>query len=203
MNSLLPRLAQTSRLVLAPNRALSTDPLVPDLYSRSLRVMHFVMAGLVLGAVGTVVTATDQPKTPAGDARRGTLMFWHKSMGLAVAMLLPLRLGMRYSAHIPAPLPAPAVQLLAAQLTHLALYGGMLFMAITGVTMGYTSGRGMPFFFTTFQVDGKDPATAKQAYGLHKQFGHWWKLTIPLHFMGALAHAAQGQRIFARMNPFL
>jgi len=36
-----------------------------------------------------------------------------------------------------------------------------------------------------------------------RSFGHYWKFLVPLHVAGAFSHWPLGQRIFARMNPFL
>lgn len=39
----------------------------------------------------------NQPKSPDGNKKRGQFMNIHKSLGLCMAFLIPLRLGMRFS----------------------------------------------------------------------------------------------------------
>ena len=38
-----------------------------------------------------------QPKTKEGNQKRGKLMNLHKSFGLLVAILMPMRLGLRFT----------------------------------------------------------------------------------------------------------
>jgi hypothetical protein len=55
-----------------------------------------VMAGGIIGCVGAVQAAMSQPKTPEGNLKRGNLMNAHKSFGLLLAGLVPLRVAMRF-----------------------------------------------------------------------------------------------------------
>jgi hypothetical protein len=41
-----------------------------------------------------------------------------------------------------------------------------------------------------------------KSFQIHKQIGTYGKFLIPLHVAGGLQHAARGQAIFARINPF-
>ena len=184
-----------------PPTVLVVEGLPPARYAMSMRIMHWTMAGLVIGAVVAVQTAMDQPKTPEGNARRGELMFYHKSCGLTAALLLPIRLVMRFATVIPPTVPAPLPMMWAASLTHYGLYLGMIWMAGTGVLMGYYGARGFPFWVTTLNIGTLDKKTATDNYNWHKQVGFWWKFLIPLHVAGAFSHWALGQRVFVRMNP--
>jgi len=49
----------------------------------------------------------------------------------------------------------------------------------------------------------KNGDVTKKAVGYHKTVGYYGKYIIPVHVGGALAHFGMGQRIFARMNPFI
>jgi cytochrome b561 len=73
----------------------------------------------------------------------------HKSLALIVLALLPVRIGARYlsKAKLPKPLPGSKLEHLAATVSHYSLYAAMTVMPLTGVTMGYYSGFGLPFFF--------------------------------------------------------
>jgi len=164
-----------------------------EMYPYSMKIMHWTMAALVIGGVGTVLAAQDQPKTPEGNKRRAELMFWHKSAGLTVSLLLPVRVWMRFTSRLPASLPVAAPMHFASQATHFGLYGGLFFMATTGVAMGWYSNRGAlfagrgassvltrracllqgyPFWVTTFPTWGTDPELTKTTYKWHKECVH-------------------------------
>ena len=147
----------------------------------------------------------EQPKTPEGNKERGDLMFWHKSFGAFVFFTAPVRVLVRLGTKTPPHLPGPAIMQSLSSLSHLALYGGLLFMASSGVGMAYNSAKPIPFFFTELNLVREQPdgATAKQLYKLHKQVGYWWKFMVPLHVGAAGLHFVQGHRIFSRINPFL
>jgi cytochrome b561 len=89
-------------------------------------------------------------------------------------------------------------------LSHYALYAFMTIMPATGIAMGYFGGKGLPFFYTTF--DGAKQANgqiAKYAFNIHKQLGTYGKFLVPLHVGASGLHFARGQGIFARVNPFV
>ena len=90
-----------------------------------------------------------------------------------------------------------------ADVSHLALYGFMVGMPVTGTIMGYYGGKGLPFFWTT--LDGATTANGKlagQAYSIHKTMGTYGKFLIPLHIGGAVKHSLTGNAIWSRINPF-
>jgi len=181
------------------------------------------MGGAVIGAIATVNYAIRQPKTPEvwkttftteqnnipnlqqkGDKNKMNAMFWHKSFGLFIAIALPVRFAARFASKIPAALPSPLWQKASASVSHLGLYAGMVFMAATGVGMGYNSGKGLPFFTTTLDLKPAvlQPEVAKWYYLQHKQIGYYWQFLVPLHVAGTGLHVLKGQKIFSRMNPF-
>mmetsp|Transcript_26262 Transcript_26262/g.66318 ORF Transcript_26262/g.66318 Transcript_26262/m.66318 type:complete len:218 (-) Transcript_26262:118-771(-) len=185
-------------------RAMSGEAALVEGYTTPMKIMHWVMGGGMLGVVGTVQMAMSQPKTPEGNDKRGKLMGAHKSMGLLMAILIPVRIALRFTSKIPAPLPGATWEHLAAHAAHLALYGGMIVMPASGVAMGYFGGKGLPFFGTTIPGASKpNGGIAKNSFKVHKQVGQYWKYIIPAHAAGALTHVAKGQPIFTRMNPFV
>ena len=130
-------------------------------------------------------------------------MYYHKSFGLLAAGLLGPRLVVRLMSKGPGPIVgANAMEHLAGNLSHLAMYGFAIVLPVSGVIMGTFSGFGMPFFFTTIPSLRKEPAIAKQAFGIHKQAGQIFEYFIPLHVAGALYHVARGHTIFARIIGF-
>jgi 1,2-dihydroxy-3-keto-5-methylthiopentene dioxygenase len=89
-----------------------------------------------------------------------------------------------------------------AKITHYALYGFMVVMPVTGITMGYFGGKGLPFFYTALPGGEKNGAVAGQAFKIHKLAGTYGKYLIPLHVGAAGQHAVRGHSIFYRVNPF-
>jgi len=184
-------------------RAMSGEAAVVEGYTTPMKIMHWFMAGGMLGAVGTVQLAMGQPKTKEGNEQRGKLMNAHKSFGLLMAIVVPARIFMRFSHKIPAPLPGATWEHLASAAAHYALYAGMVIMPASGVAMGYFGGKGLPFFGLTVPGASKpNGAIAKNAFFAHKQVGQYWKYVIPVHVAGSLTHVAKGQPIFTRMNPW-
>ena len=53
-------------------------------------------------------------------------------MGLAMFGLVIPRLATRMFSHIPPHVPAPQIQVLAGKLSHVALYGFLVFMPLSG-----------------------------------------------------------------------
>ena len=107
-------------------------------FALSLRVIHWVMAVLVLAMLfigaGMVSTVTEWHLTLYG---------WHKPIGILILVLVLVRIAVRLSTGAPE-LPAdlkPPVKLFA-KLSHLALYASMLAMPLIG--WGMLSAAGTP-----------------------------------------------------------
>lgn len=100
-------------------------------------------------------------------------MMIHKSTALlVVAMLIP-RVGVRLMSKMPLPVPGNKLEVLAGQASHLAFYGLMTFLPISGIVMGYFGGKGVPFFGITSLPGATEPRgdIAKQAFQNHKLAG--------------------------------
>lgn len=173
---------------------LSTAPVV-ERYSTASQVMHWTMGASVIGCIGFVQAAQyTKGKT------KGEMMFYHKSCGtLAMGLLIP-RLAVRLASKIPAHLPGSTVEVMIGKVAHLALYGFLIFMPVSGVAMGYFGGKGLPFFFTTIPgAEKANGAIAKQSFKFHKLIGHYGQYLIPLHLAGTATHIMKGQTIMPRM----
>ena len=176
--------------------------LQPERYHVTARWMHWTMGGLVAGAVSTILYKQSLPKDDPGI---GAVMWWHKSCGVTVAMLLPLRIALFFATKRPGMIPGSGVIThTIGTAAHYALYAFLVAMAFTGVGMGYASGRNIPFWFTEIETGPyyANPANAKWHYGWHVWVGYYGKFLIPVHAAGAVTHHARGQAIFTRMNPF-
>jgi cytochrome b561 len=88
-------------------------------------------------------------------------------------------------------------------LGHFLLYGFMTIMPASGIAMGYYGGKGLPFFYKTIPgAEIPNGKIAKQSFSIHKTLGTYGKYLVPLHAGAGVMHAARGQKIFARINPF-
>eukprot|EP00793_Prasinoderma_coloniale_P006769 PRCOL_00001599-RA len=168
-----------------------------EAYAAPLQHVHWLMAGGTLAAFGLVQAAQrSEGKT------KGTLMYYHKSVGLALGMLAVPRLALRLTTKIP---PHHAglhkVETLAADGGHLLLYGMLTAMPATGVAMGYFGGKGLPFFATTLPA-AKEPngAIAKQAFSIHRTVGQAFEIMVPLHVGAVAQHHMRGQYVMNRMT---
>ena len=171
------------------------------LYCYAALVMHWSMGLTMMGCVGTVLAAQQVKGKQKGD-----LMFIHKSLGVLAGILLAPRLIVRLvnTGKLPAHVPGPQWENLAAYLSHFTLYGFSILMPVTGIAMGYFGGKGLPFFVTTFPgAEKADGAIAKQAFGIHKQAGQFLEYFIPLH-VGAVVFQffVRGRNILPRMIGF-
>jgi cytochrome b561 len=77
-------------------------------------------------------------------------------------------------------------------------------MPISGITMGYFGGKGLPFFgYTIPGAEEKDGALAKSAFIWHKRAGTVLEYLVPIHVGAVGLHMMRGHKILARMNPFV
>ena len=149
--------------------------------------------------------------TPEERKSKGDLMFYHKSFGaLAMAVLVP-RLGIRLAtrAKIPAAPEGHFIEQMAGKVSHLALYGFIIALPVTGVAMGMMGGKGVPFFVTTITPfsgemgKAKDGKLAGKAYKLHKQIGGYFQYMVPIHVGAVGVHALKGQNLLRRITPLV
>jgi cytochrome b561 len=157
-------------------------------YSPATAVLHWVSAGAIIGAVGTVVVS----KNIKDKQTKERLMFYHKSFGLLTGVLLIPRIA--FALITPRPSAGPSA------VVHVLLYGLTAVLAVSGFAMGYFGGKGLPFFVGTIPgaaVPSKD--TAGSAYSIHKLVGSYGKFLIPVHVAGVSAQTARGNDVLSRM----
>merc|ERR1719215_1087373 len=108
-----------------------------------MSLFHWATAG---GAVGCVVFVQLAQNTK-DNTEKGQYMFYHKSCGLLTGILVVPRLIARIASKTPAHLPGPTIQQWAGNASHLAMYGFITFLPMSGIAMGYFGGKGLPFFY--------------------------------------------------------
>jgi len=185
-------------------------------YAGPLRWLHWIMGGGALSCIGLVLLAQDEGKKPKGEKdgkKIGFYMKLHKSFGLCMLGLIPMRLAVRVGTKEPPLPPGNVLEKIAAHVSHATLYGLLVFLPVSGFTMGYYGGKGLPFFpdqggtvITPKSGEfGKaaNGAWAKWAYQNHKLAGQALEYIVPMH-IGAVGfhHIFKGQNILTRVNPF-
>ena len=113
-------------------------------YSVAMRFMHWLSALLVVGlfAVGLWMRSLSYY-----DSLYQVLPFWHKSVGFSLLFLILLRLIIRTTTSLPAPLPShKAWERVLARGTHWLLYGLMCGLFISGYLVATADNRPASFF---------------------------------------------------------
>ena len=106
-------------------------------YTKTAKSLHWLMAILLFGLLALGFYMHDLPFSP--DKLK--LYSWHKWAGVSAFLLVLVRLAWRFT-HIPPALPAamPKLMQLAAHAGHLALYGLMLAIPLSGWLMSSAKG---------------------------------------------------------------
>jgi cytochrome b561 len=152
-------------------------------------LLHWVMAIALLGmyAVGTYMVDLEYY-----DSLYHTLPSLHKAVGVLMGGLLLVRLAWLYSQ--PRPLPsistAPAITHLAGKLGHLALYGLLLVMLISGYLISTAKGHGINVFdlFELLALFPADKARGELAGDIHAITGTLFILLVGIHALAAFIH---------------
>eukprot|EP00008_Paramoeba_atlantica_P004636 CAMPEP_0201490736 /NCGR_PEP_ID=MMETSP0151_2-20130828/27270_1 /ASSEMBLY_ACC=CAM_ASM_000257 /TAXON_ID=200890 /ORGANISM="Paramoeba atlantica, Strain 621/1 / CCAP 1560/9" /LENGTH=216 /DNA_ID=CAMNT_0047876807 /DNA_START=116 /DNA_END=766 /DNA_ORIENTATION=- len=188
-------------------------------FSKPLIWLHWIGAFGVTGLVVSGYVASTIPWDPKQSSQervdfKKTLMHIHKSTGLLLLGITVPRLAVRFMTKAPQTLfpgngLGAMLERAAAGLTHATLYGAILFMSVSGVIFGYSSGKGLPFF--KWQIDGapKEKADSdaykqrtKWFFMNHRRVGQVLEFLVPLHIGAAFFHHFRGYKIFHRVNPF-
>jgi cytochrome b561 len=131
----------------------------------------------------------------------------HKSFGLTVLGLTVLRLLWRLIAGVPQPVPGtPRWQVLAAGITHGALYVILLAMPLSGWLYNSASGFPLKWFglFSLPKLSGYDPDVKQFAHAMHETLFLALAAIVTLHALAALKHHYfDRDRTLARMLPLV
>ena len=155
----------------------------PAAFHPLARAVHWLMAVLILGMlfIGVSMVADLSPRHPL-------LLGLHKATGLALLVLVLIRIGLRLTLpHPPLPADLPRLQRLAAGASHVLLYGLMLGMPLLGWAMLSAGGYPRPLQLPAIAPhDLQLYAVLRQATGWA---GYLWVATSVVHLGAALMHA--------------
>ena len=168
-------------------------------YTRTARTLHWVIAAFVLV---TIPMGIAMMRINSG-ALQDFLFQLHKSIGIAVLLLMTARLVYRWT-HPPLPLPddIPAMQRLAAATVHWTLYALLLVQPIIGwiATSAYPAPISFFGLFAVPPIWGADQAFAERLFFVHKLIGYLIGLLLCAHIAGALFHHfVRRDRVLMRM----
>lgn len=158
----------------------------PNHFAPLARLLHWLMALLVIAMLfigaGMVASVSE---------RHEWLIHLHKPLGVAILLLVIVRLFVRFSTRQP-PLPAdlPGWQVLAAKASHGLLYALMLILPVLGWAMISAAGDPVTLGIGV-QLPAIVPANATLFAFLRKAHGYLAYLlflTVLLHLAAALFH---------------
>ncbi|MCB1521439.1 MAG: cytochrome b [Hyphomicrobiaceae bacterium] len=148
--------------------------------------LHWVLAVAMIGMLAFGLILEDM----ARGETKSWLIWWHKSLGVAILVLAIGRLIWRLGEGMPRPLSAmPAWQARVAKATHVVLLLGTLAMPISGMMMTFGSGRAIDVFgLFTVGPFGKMELIDEIGEIVHGLGGKLLIAAIVLHILGALKH---------------
>jgi cytochrome b561 len=173
-----------------------------DRYPLVLRLLHWLMAICILGLIGLGIYMTPFESRSVAESDR--LYYWHKSFGILVLLLLPLRLILRHSlrARLPQlPVGLPATERALAKGAKLALYVLMLAVPFIGWlhSSAYPFSSGVHFFVVDMpDLVAKSASLAATTVKIHRTLAYILLGVVVLHIAGAIKH-----RLFDRQNDVL
>lgn len=156
-------------------------------YTATAKSLHWVMAILIIGLLALGFYMQDLPLSP----EKLKLYSWHKWAGVTAFLLVLVRLAWR-AGHRPPPLPAsmPELLQLVAHGGHLALYGLMLAMPLSGWLMSSAKGFQTVWFGLLPIPDllAKDKALGDLLQNVHATLAVLFVLILVGHVAAALKH---------------
>ena len=164
-----------------------TDATAVPAYTITARILHWVTASLVLFMLPLgLVIANDW-----GGPLQDQLYDLHRSIGALIIPIILVRLAYRF-AHPPAPLPddIPAIQQLAANATHWALYALLIVQPFVG-WIGTSAYRAPIVVFGLFELPPiwpEDRAFSDRVLFLHSLIGLAIAGLLAAHIGAALDH---------------
>jgi cytochrome b561 len=135
---------------------------------------------------------------------KAKLMMIHKSTALLMAATIIPRTFLKCVEKSLPPLPGSIIETYAAKISHIGFYGLMIFMPISGISMGYFGGKGLPFY-GIYTIPGKNIPNvmiAKNAFYYHKEAGKLFTYLLPIHIGAVGFHTIKGHNILTRMSIF-
>ena len=157
-----------------------------DSYGLVARILHWLMALLIIALIIVGLIMTDLPK---GDLK-SQIYATHKAIGAIVLILLIIRLLWRITNPQPEIIANNPLQKRMARLVHWALYGLIALQALSGVIMSQAHGYGVSVFgwFNLPTLVSKNEELAEIAEEIHESGWIILAVLVLLHAGAALKH---------------
>jgi cytochrome b561 len=171
-------------------------------YDALQRALHWVMAAIILTAIALGLYCSYLPQ---GTPLRRELLDIHKSLGMTALVLVTIRILYRLAVGTPAYAQALGkLTHFAASIAHLALYGLMVLMPVTGYIYSASGGHSVPWFGVfdwPVVVPQGQPLSAWARY-----FHHWGAdiiyVVLSVHILAVIWHQfIKKDGVLARMLP--
>ena len=155
-------------------------------FNLPLIALHWLMLALIALAYATSELQEAFEHTPT----EGLLQDWHTVSGIAVLGATALRLVVRAFTRVPAIVPnPPRWQEVLAALAHVALYGLMIALPLTGWLVSNADGKDVAWFGTQLPtLLGPSKGLAKVLEDVHEAIATAGYFLIGLHAAAALFH---------------
>jgi cytochrome b561 len=170
-----------------------------DRYSRAAVALHWLLAIALFVELALGWWMQGVPKSPPGI--RAEWFNLHKSIGITVALLLPLRIFERSRSVRPGHDSLPAWQRRAANIGHVALYACMIVMPVSGY-LGSTFTRYPVRFFGMVLPDwNRDWPAAKEWMSVLHSASVWiFVVLLGVHIAAALWHWMRRDEVCTAMG---
>jgi cytochrome b561 len=173
----------------------------PDSFSVLQRGLHWLMALLIVAMlfIGVGMVSTVGPRYAA-------LISIHKPLGVAILLLVLLRIGVRLRRGAPVlPSDLPWWQAVAAKASHVALYALMIATPLAGWSMLSAGGYPIVLYGPIHlpPIMPHSDALYTVLHNAHVLLAFFFFVAILLHLSAALFHAlARQDGVFASMAPW-
>ena len=159
----------------------------PDRWGGISQLLHWVTVVLIVVMAWIGLRMGDMPNGPDKIATYAL----HKSIGITILALVAIRIAWRLHAGAPDPIPgSPRWQERIASLTHLALYGLLLAMPLSGWVLNSASGFPLQWFglFNLPAITGKDHELHELAEDIHEWLFWAMATLVVVHAAAAFYH---------------
>lgn len=170
-------------------------------YGSGLIAMHWLMLVLIVAVYAAIELRVFYPR---GSVIREGLKTLHFTLGLAVFMLVWLRLLLRFTSRVPLIVPQPPRwQLRVAHVVEFSIYVFMIAMPMLGWLTLSAEGKPISLFGLPLPaLTGANEALAGQVKEIHELTGKTGYAVIGFHALAALVHHyLQRDNTLRRMLP--
>ena len=162
-------------------------------YTNTAKALHWVSAILFIGALlmGLYFSTLDYRNNEADYAKFGAWVYWHKTLGVLVFLLVFYRLLHRYR-NPPPPLPQESALWIriSSHISHLSLYGLIIALGLTGLVASDIGNYPVKMFeiWALPQFPGENRPLADQIFQVHMYLGDVSAALVALHVGASLYH---------------